>query len=1014
MKKLVLKASAGTGKTYRLSLEYVLALINDRDYKNILVMTFTRKATAEIRKEVLEKIENFIEIYNLFKDRKKDLKFSIIEADIDKKKKENFLNLIESIEKIGNLNLNEEHLKKLVEIYKEILKNKEKIKIYTIDAFLNIIFKSIVTNYMKIKSYTMISEEENTVYYKKVLENILSDEKVFFEFFKFFDENTEKNIDEYIKLIKKIVDDRWKYLISKYDKGSVFKEKLKIENNSAKIFFEIFNYIENVCKKDIADSIKKEYKKYMGKNKDEVEKILIDDYKNIFKSAVYNGNKFRKATDKDFKVDLDELQEELRINLAKKIYNEVFLPYEKNIMNLSEKIYEYYDEIKIREKKFTFNDISIYTFMTLFNSENLLITENGLSSNFYDEIDMKIETIFIDEFQDTSILQWKILFEIIKNVKDLICVGDEKQSIYGWRGGEKKLFENLEVILETIFKGQVESETMSTSYRSDKNVVAYTNKIFKDISDEINSDWKFEDSIANSKNNGFVKTIKVLKEESNDIVKILVNKIEELNIKDYSSIAVIARRNKDLREIGSLLEDKKIPYKLSENIEAKKLDGIFEYTEFLNYLNYGNELAILNFISSKLSNFGTELIEKILKNKNELINYLNGNNEKFLEMYPENVVDFLKKIKNIKELSKKTSPQNLTFKIFNDFNFTKIYTKKNTLKNIYEAYRISGNSNNIRDLLEAYERLEINFADVNSEKEGIELITIHKSKGLQYSTVFVLDSEIENKSQNLDFIFVMNSTYTDVKYSLFLKKGYKEAFRYCFPEIVDNYDKMRYEEEINNRYVAFTRAKNNLIIVSQELENGILGEFYKNNNDKLENEENTIFVLKELNEKKEEFLDISIKNSKFSLKTEEKRMLGLVVHYFLENIKYGKENEIKNSIKLCEKKYGTYFGVDKMKKIFSKENIEYILDRAGEIFSQSWDFIYSEYELFDYVEKKRYRIDRIMIDSLNKKVLIVDYKTGTYDEEQLKNYKRILEENFSKELEEYEVKTKFLDFDLNY
>ena len=55
--------------------------------------------------------------------------------------------------------------------------------------------------------------------------------------------------------------------------------------------------------------------------------------------------------------------------------------------------------------------------------------------------------MFIDEFQDTSILQWKILLPLIENAENLIAVGDEKQSIYGWRGGEKKLFEKLEKII---------------------------------------------------------------------------------------------------------------------------------------------------------------------------------------------------------------------------------------------------------------------------------------------------------------------------------------------------------------------------------------------------------------------------------------------------------------------------------------------------------------------------------------------------------------------------------------
>ena len=106
IKNLVLKASAGTGKTYRLSLEYIIALskkgdIEPIDYKNILVMTFTRKATAEIKEGILNKLSEFMEIYEISKKNE----FSVIEAIsnsklIDDKKKSNYLNLIEIIYKL--------------------------------------------------------------------------------------------------------------------------------------------------------------------------------------------------------------------------------------------------------------------------------------------------------------------------------------------------------------------------------------------------------------------------------------------------------------------------------------------------------------------------------------------------------------------------------------------------------------------------------------------------------------------------------------------------------------------------------------------------------------------------------------------------------------------------------------------------------------------------------------------------------------------------------------------------
>ena len=90
------------------------------------------------------------------------------------------------------------------------------------------------------------------------------------------------------------------------------------------------------------------------------------------------------------------------------------------------------------------------------------------------------------------------------------------------------------------------------------------------------------------------------------------------------------------------------------------------------------------------------------------------------------------------------------------------------------------------------------------------------------------------------------------------------------------------------------------------------------------------------------------------------------------------------------------------------------LTKDKEIFSKKWDYIYSEYVLYDYEEKKEYRIDRLMIkDNGNGtgEIYIVDFKTGGKDESQLKTYKEVLKKNFE-ELQNYNIRTKFLEFDI--
>ena len=1040
IKNLVVSASAGTGKTYRLSLEYIAALSKKAnaeaiDYKNILVMTFTRKATAEIKEGILKKLSEFIEIYDISKYSKLSVRETILNHEnLDEKKKANYINLIESIEKIEKgLIVDREFLDNLSNVYKDIIRNKEKLKIYTIDAFLNIIFKNIVINLMKIKSYSLIDEAENSAYYKKVLESIFTNKKLFNDFKNFFTENSEKNIDNYISVVNELISSRWKYILSLNDnKEYIKKEKLSIDEKPVEILRELFSYLENDAKKDLNDVLKNDCKIYLGKTPETQRELLVRNANFFFQDGtaglIYNGNKLKKATDKEYKEYLISRQEVLKENLAKEVYNEILIPYEEKIFELSLEIFRLYDMFKIRDKNFTFNDIAIYTYMTIFNKENGLMNENGLTDVFFESLDMNIETIFIDEFQDTSILQWKILYEFTKKAKIVVCVGDDKQSIYGWRDGEKRLFENLETILKA------NPDTLKKSYRSDINIVSYCNEFFSAISRKDN--WPFKPSEINSKNQGYVKAICMsdLDKEANIYLVLL----EELKaFEPYDNVAIIARTNNELNEIAQLLENEKIPYILNNEKNISEYPGIFECFELLKYLIYENELALFNFISSPLSNIGTEDIEVLLKNKKEVLSYINfsQDNNFILSLENKKIINFLNKIIDIRKNFKNFKVQNLIYEIIKKFQFLDYFSKENEVKNIYDFYLLTNSYLSVLDLLNDYNDNKLILADLNSNKKGIELVTIHKSKGLEFKTTFVIKNDKKSKGFDINFLFEMNETYDKTTFSLFAKKGSKNILKSCFEDKVLEYIKKIQEEETNNFYVALTRPKNNLVILYNDrlfeekpLEDSSLkdffsceiGEIHKNKEiieveTPKETSYNSSSYFLNSNIENEEIIDnFEVNNSKFLLETEEKRMIGILVHYFFENLKYASEEEVVFAKNLCYKKYLSYFGKKKLDEIFSKENIEMFLNKDKEIFSKKWNHIYNEYVLYDAIDKKEYRIDRLMIkdnDDGTGEIYIVDYKTGGKNENQLKTYASVLKKTF-KELKNYEIKTNFLEFDV--
>ena len=162
---------------------------------------------------------------------------------------------------------------------------------------------------------------------------------------------------------------------------------------------------------------------------------------------------FQKWTDRliYYLINLDQEKFEynfFRKKLAVEIYNREVVPAEKEIINFAEIVLSIYEKLKLKSGKFTHADISNYTFKYLKNGEIGLIEKGEATDYLLDLLGGDYKALYIDEFQDTSILQWKILQPLIEKAENFIAVGDEKQSIYGWRGGEKKLFASLAKIID--------------------------------------------------------------------------------------------------------------------------------------------------------------------------------------------------------------------------------------------------------------------------------------------------------------------------------------------------------------------------------------------------------------------------------------------------------------------------------------------------------------------------------------------------------------------------------------
>ena len=1074
MKKnnIILKASAGTGKTYRLSLEFIANLIRGVNYKNIVVMTFTKKATAEIK----ERIYDFL--HQIAFDEGNG-------AELEKNLKE--------IYKFDDLNK-----KELQNIYFEMIRNKEDIRISTIDGFTNKIFKNAIAPYFNIYNYETLDEETDE-FYSKILIKIIENKDNFEDFKFIFDEKKEKkNIKRYMEIIKEVLDMRPKFVLTKGFKMSEVKKVSYKFIDELDGIFEKIEEVANKKNKNVTDVLTKAfhniYGKYSNLSKDESKnenqkikeklELIVPEIDLFFEKKLWNGTQTKGEKNKDDREELETKSEELKEKLSEYVFIEKVLPLDKKLKKIAQTIFDIAKKIKISSKRLTHNDILVYTYEFIFNKDLKFVENDRVTEEFLELIGGKIDTIMIDEFQDTSILQWKILKLLMNTSENIICVGDEKQSIYNWRGGEKELFEKLETMIE----GNVQN--LDKSYRSYKAIIENVNKIFNGY----DTKWNYVDSGYRDdeeyQKGYFGYFIRNTKEETAKIYTKIVEMIENGQVKNLGKSAIICRTNPHLKEIAELLNEAKIPYTLESKTTILEYKPIVPMYQLIKFFAFGNFKYLLEFMRSDLIGGLNSHVKYLLENKNEIMRFINGyqkiedskkankkkkNDNKdskaisfkeFIDMQKdENVKEELLKYKKInvlernnlifeeileeirelkrlsKDLNNKYENENFSRKLVENFEITKYYSTNSDLKNIFIFFNILKKYNNLYEFITFIEEEKENLRQVSSrDVNAINLMTIHASKGLEFDTVFYYkrksnkgNTDKSNLKSYLDF----DEKFNDVKKFMLLFSGYdKKMIGNDLSKLIDKNIQKEEMEEINNDYVALTRAKKNLILLfdaevtkgkgyTDPLAKRII-DVYKNEN-KNENEyeyETGQIVESEIPEETTDTSDVKISDSLFktyfnddklrmekssnTLENEFKRKKGLAMHYYFEHILNDLENEKKIAKSALLSRYGNMLGKKIVEELIVR--MDKFIEKNIDIYDKKYK-VYNEFEVYDSEGKKRI-IDRINIDENNRKIYIYDYKTGFEPEtkkeyqEQIEEYKNILRGKVS---EDYEIEVKLLE-----
>ncbi|MGC9361799.1 MAG: UvrD-helicase domain-containing protein, partial [Candidatus Syntrophosphaera sp.] len=497
---LIIKASAGTGKTYRLAIEYVRILLDlygreDFSLDNILVLTFTRKATAEIRERIVQHLE-------------------LLCSD-DPEKENDRGNLLDALRKAGRsgsfgiLDKN-----RILSALIEISGDRKKLQVMTIDAYIGSIFRNIVRPLCSIDRYD-IDQQAIEKRMPHLLDHLMK-MKLQTSLSRLLRRRVSPSLDEYRRFFTDLINNRWLYHQTgphpKEDKENKERQnslRMSQEDGQASLdqakkgFVELLDLLRQNFPNDAVHTLlNSDFKEIFPHSHDcwenlreEIQQVITDPdecyklFKVITGKNIYNGNKFRKKTLQEAKANASSLQEEIIHHLADYLIHALFLPEQEDILDIWSTILTEYDKLIYIYKNLTYNDVAWMTLENLFQEPDgkFDLKKPDVANEFYLFLSHRSRFILIDEFQDTSLMQFSILKPIIEEViagagsrefGGLTVVGDEKQSIFGWRGGERELLLKLPELLPALKEAKV--EPLDDSYRSSEPMMNFINGIFTD------------------------------------------------------------------------------------------------------------------------------------------------------------------------------------------------------------------------------------------------------------------------------------------------------------------------------------------------------------------------------------------------------------------------------------------------------------------------------------------------------------------------------------------------------
>ena len=399
------------------------------------------------------------------------------------------------------------------------------------------------------------------------------------------------------------------------------------------------------------------------------------------------------------------------------------------------KIYDLYEKKLRKNNALDFDDLLIKTVDILKSEEDV--------RDFYRD---KFEYIFVDEYQDTNKIQYELIKLIAGTKPNLTVVGDNDQSIYKWRGADINNILNF----HKDFPG-AKIVKLEQNYRSSQKILDVANQVIEHNTSRI------EKNLWTSRDEG--KDV-VYREfpHSNEEEYGVVNKIIALNYKgeEFKDMAILYRTNAQSRGFEEALVRERIPYKIVGGLkfyDRMEVKDVLAYLRILN--NTDDNVSLARIINRPKRGIGDTSLS-------DLLDYADANRLSLYDVITniDNFEDLnLRARKNIKEFGSilkilKDRAENLSIgKLFEEVLYESGYVNDLKNQNTIEAKTRLENIEELHSNIMEYDREGVELAeylntlsllsdvDKTSEDTGVNLMTLHAAKGLEFGTVFLVGLE---------------------------------------------------------------------------------------------------------------------------------------------------------------------------------------------------------------------------------------------------------------------------------